>query len=130
MRERAKKQMRIQAAMELNQTVELSPWLSLNSKEMSGVFKAHPELEDLPAVFKVNLVVELYRSRGDAMTETQKIKQYPVYNDMLIPNKVKIDELSSNNYKITLEPFERGYGYTLGAALRRIIIFHAWRCPC
>lgn len=59
-RERAQKQMRIQAAMELNQTVDLSPWLSLNSKEMSGVFKAHPELEDLPAVFKVNLVVELY----------------------------------------------------------------------
>lgn len=59
-REKAQKQMRVQAALELSQTTELSPWLSLDRKGMSGVFTAHPELEDLPAIFKVNLVVELY----------------------------------------------------------------------
>lgn len=58
--EKAQGQMRIKAAMELNQAVELSPWLSLDSKAMSGVFKQYPELEDLPSIFKVNLVVELY----------------------------------------------------------------------
>lgn len=54
-------------------------------------------------------------------TENQMIVQ-DIYQDMLIPNKVAIDALGINAYKIVLEPFERGYGYTLGAALRRILL--------
>jgi len=58
------------------------------------------------------------------MTETTEnhANVQDIYEDMLIPNKVKIDELGLHSYKITLEPFERGYGYTLGAALRRILL--------
>ena len=45
-----------------------------------------------------------------------------IYQDMLIPNKAKIDEIGAHAFKITLEPFERGYGYTLGAAMRRVLL--------
>jgi len=59
-RDRSKKQLRITAAMELNQQKTQFEWLEVDTKKMRGVFKAYPEQADLPAEFKVNLVVELY----------------------------------------------------------------------
>ncbi len=59
-REKAKSQMRIQAALELSQRVEAPGWLALDSKAMTGTFNAYPGEDDFPAEFKVNLVVELY----------------------------------------------------------------------
>ena len=35
---------------------------------------------------------------------------------------VSVDESNPNRAVITLEPFERGYGHTLGNALRRILL--------
>jgi small subunit ribosomal protein S4 len=59
-REKAKKQLRILAAMDLAKQREPAEWIEVNSTELSGVFKAYPTLSDLPAEFKVNMVVELY----------------------------------------------------------------------
>jgi len=59
-RERAKKQMRILAALELSQQRPSCEWVEVDGKKMSGTFKAYPDLTDLPTEFKVNLVVELY----------------------------------------------------------------------
>ncbi len=42
--------------------------------------------------------------------------------NMLTPRSIGVDKLDGNHYKITLEPFERGYGHTLGNALRRIML--------
>ena len=42
--------------------------------------------------------------------------------DMLIPTDLKVDAVKENVVKLVLEPFERGYGYTLGNALRRILL--------
>lgn len=43
--------------------------------------------------------------------------------DLLVPKVVKVNnEENSLNFKIILEPFERGFGYTLGYALRRILL--------
>lgn len=42
--------------------------------------------------------------------------------NMLTPRSIGVDKITSNHYKITLEPFERGYGHTLGNALRRIML--------
>ena len=59
-REKAKKQMRIKAAVELaQQRAELS-WLDTDSKAFSGTYKENADVTELPAEFKVNLVVELY----------------------------------------------------------------------
>jgi len=40
----------------------------------------------------------------------------------LKPKVVKVEEIGKNKSKITLEPLERGFGYTLGNALRRILL--------
>jgi small subunit ribosomal protein S4 len=59
-KEKSKKQARILSALELAQQKTLAEWLSVNSKDLSGVFKRYPEQDELPAEFKVHLVVELY----------------------------------------------------------------------
>ena len=34
--------------------------------------------------------------------------------NVLAPEVVKVDELDKNNLRVVLEPFERGFGYTIG----------------
>ena len=43
-------------------------------------------------------------------------------SDLLKPRMVGVVKLSENSAKVTLEPLERGYGHTLGNALRRILL--------
>ncbi|MEE9452531.1 MAG: DNA-directed RNA polymerase subunit alpha [Gammaproteobacteria bacterium] len=42
--------------------------------------------------------------------------------NLLIPRVVKVEEISKYHSKIVLEPLERGFGYTLGNALRRVLL--------
>jgi len=42
--------------------------------------------------------------------------------EFLRPRTVKVQPLSPNHAKITVEPFERGFGHTLGNALRRVLL--------
>ena len=42
--------------------------------------------------------------------------------DLLKPRNVLVQELGLNTSRITLEPLERGFGHTLGNALRRILL--------
>lgn len=43
-------------------------------------------------------------------------------NEFLIPRVIDIEEISPTRAKISLEPLERGFGHTLGNALRRILL--------
>lgn len=43
-------------------------------------------------------------------------------NKLLTPKEVKVTPLGGNRAKITLAPFERGFGHTLGNAIRRILL--------
>jgi len=43
-------------------------------------------------------------------------------SDFLTPRLIDVQELSETRAKITLEPLERGFGHTLGYALRRILL--------
>ena len=42
--------------------------------------------------------------------------------DFLKPKVVESTELSDNNYHISLEPLEQGFGHTLGNAIRRTLL--------
>ncbi len=42
--------------------------------------------------------------------------------EFLIPKHIQVQEVSENHAKVALEPFERGFGHTLGNALRRIML--------
>lgn len=43
-------------------------------------------------------------------------------SELLTPRIVQIKELAPNTSRVTLEPLERGFGYTLGTALRRVLL--------
>ena len=43
-------------------------------------------------------------------------------SELLTPRIVKIQEIGFNMSRVTLEPLERGFGYTLGTALRRVLL--------
>lgn len=45
-----------------------------------------------------------------------------IYKTFLTPNAIQVQNISSMHHKIVLEPFERGFGHTLGNALRRILL--------
>ena len=42
--------------------------------------------------------------------------------DLLVPTEIQVDDTSSTLSKVTLEPLERGFGHTLGNALRRVLL--------
>ena len=42
--------------------------------------------------------------------------------NLLKPKAINVEPLGQNRAKVTLEPFERGYGHTLGNALRRVLL--------
>jgi DNA-directed RNA polymerase subunit alpha len=43
-------------------------------------------------------------------------------NDFLKPRIIDVQRISPTQAKVVMEPFERGYGHTLGNALRRILL--------
>ena len=43
-------------------------------------------------------------------------------SDFLTPQLIQVDEIDSCHSKVVLEPLERGFGHTLGNALRRILL--------
>lgn len=47
---------------------------------------------------------------------------YTEINEMLTPSVLKVQSETPKHAKIVLEPLERGYGHTLGNALRRILL--------
>jgi small subunit ribosomal protein S4 len=59
-REKAKKQLRIKAALELGEQREKPVWLEVDVSKMEGVFKRLPERSDLSADINEHLIVELY----------------------------------------------------------------------
>ena len=43
-------------------------------------------------------------------------------NEFLTPRVIKVDEKNNTRAQVTLEPLERGFGHTLGNALRRVLL--------
>ncbi|MEO5703181.1 MAG: 30S ribosomal protein S4 [Gammaproteobacteria bacterium] len=58
--ENAKKQLRIQAALDMAQQRGFSDWLDVDVSKMQGTFKSRPERSELPAEINEHLIVELY----------------------------------------------------------------------
>jgi small subunit ribosomal protein S4 len=60
LREKAKKQLRVQSAMALAAQRGEPEWIEVNADKLEGVFKAAPERQDLSSDINENLIVELY----------------------------------------------------------------------
>jgi len=59
-RERARKQLRIQSALQIASQVGLPEWVDVDAKKMAGVLKSLPDRQDILPDINENLVVELY----------------------------------------------------------------------
>ena len=60
LREKAKKQLRVQTALQLEAQRGDVEWLTVDSNKMEGTFTRNPDRSDLPAEINENLIVELY----------------------------------------------------------------------
>ena len=60
LREKAKKQLRVQSAMALASNRGDAEWIEVNGEKLEGVFKAIPDRQDLSSEINENLIVELY----------------------------------------------------------------------
>jgi DNA-directed RNA polymerase subunit alpha len=45
-----------------------------------------------------------------------------IYKTFLVPERIQAEKISPVHFKVILQPFNRGFGYTLGNALRRILL--------
>ena len=45
-----------------------------------------------------------------------------IVNDLLKPRTIEVEQAGANRARVALEPLERGFGHTLGNALRRILL--------
>ena len=43
-------------------------------------------------------------------------------SELLKPREIKVEVVSTNRARVSMEPLERGFGHTLGNALRRILL--------
>jgi small subunit ribosomal protein S4 len=59
-KEKSKKQNRIQGAVEASEKGIIPEWLSVDGKKLVGIFKRYPDAAEFPPEFKVHLVIELY----------------------------------------------------------------------
>ncbi|GIX31557.1 MAG: 30S ribosomal protein S4 [Porticoccaceae bacterium] len=59
-RERAKKQLRIQSALQLATQRGVVEWVEVDPNKLEGTFKRLPDRSELPSEINENLIVELY----------------------------------------------------------------------
>ena len=59
-REKAKKQVRIQEGLALAEQIGFPAWVAVDTKKMEGVFKTAPERSELSSDINEQLVVEFY----------------------------------------------------------------------
>ncbi len=60
LKEKAKKQARVKAALDLFKQREDVDWITSNAKSVTGTYTRIPVMDDLPPDYDVQLVVELY----------------------------------------------------------------------
>jgi small subunit ribosomal protein S4 len=58
--EKSRNQLRIQGAIDMAAQRGFVEWVDVDSKKLSGVFKARPERSELPSDINEHLIVELY----------------------------------------------------------------------
>jgi small subunit ribosomal protein S4 len=59
-REKAKKQVRVQDSLSLAEQSGFPSWVSVDKTKMEGIFKSVPERSDIAADVNESLIVELY----------------------------------------------------------------------
>ena len=89
----------------------------MNTKEMKGTFKHAPDRSGSPPTST--------RAWSSSCTRSNPIPHckdaYAKYC-FLKPRNIEVQTTSPSSARVVMEPFERGYGHTLGNALRRVLL--------
>jgi small subunit ribosomal protein S4 len=59
-RDKAKSQLRIKAALALASQRAAVEWIDVDTEKLESVYKRHPDREELPAEINESFIVELY----------------------------------------------------------------------
>ena len=65
------------------------------------------------------IALEQSSKSGDYLTPGESLARLDA---MLKPRIVEVEQLGASHARVVMEPFERGYGHTLGNALRRVLL--------
>jgi DNA-directed RNA polymerase, alpha subunit, bacterial and chloroplast-type len=57
-----------------------------------------------------------------SFTQNKEARMQDIYHSFLTPRVIQVKKISPTRAEVVLEPFERGFGHTLGNALRRILL--------
>ena len=55
----------------------------------------------------------------DETVEVEEVEKEEIVLDLLNPMVIKLESQNELHSRVSIEPFERGFGYTLGNAIRR-----------
>ncbi len=58
----------------------------------------------------------------DEIVETEEVEKEEIVLDLLNPMVIKLESQNELHSRVSIEPFERGFGYTLGNAIRRVLL--------
>ena len=94
------------------------PGWDVNTKEMKGTFKHAPDRSEFPPPTST-------RAWSSSCTRSNPIphcKGRVCKVPFLKPRNIEVQATSPSSARVVMEPFERGYGHTLGNALRRVLL--------
>jgi DNA-directed RNA polymerase subunit alpha len=58
----------------------------------------------------------------DEIIEKEEVEKEEIVLDLLNPMVIKLESQNELHSRVSIEPFERGFGYTLGNAIRRVLL--------
>ena len=130
--EGAKAQLRISDALQLAEKVGFPSWVEVDVEEDDGhvqgragplgIRPGHQRKPGRRAVFEVTRCATA-RGRAVAASQEFRLKGFRMQsNAFLKPRIIDVQSMSPFHAKVVMEPFERGYGHTLGNALRRVLL--------
>ena len=129
--ERAQKQLRVQESLTVAAQMDLSPsWVEVDCEEVRWRVQGragscrpagrHQRSADRRVVLEVIAITTSVVSPSDVAGDTNNMTV--TANQVLRPRGPQIERLAGNRAKVVIEPLERGYGHTLGNALRRVLL--------
>ena len=58
----------------------------------------------------------------EEIVEEEEVEKEEIVLDLLNPMVIKLESQNDLHSRVSIEPFERGFGYTLGNAIRRVLL--------
>ena len=58
----------------------------------------------------------------EEIIEEEEVEKEEIVLDLLNPMVIKLESQNELHSRVSIEPFERGFGYTLGNAIRRVLL--------